>query len=302
MTTGGLNEGESTVMQYDPQHPEAGPIRKQIDYKKGTDYLAMQARQDAEEKKVIAERKALAEQKHIDDRDARKGDHVTLQTLTTAKMPKAMYEIANKDFDSLTPQEIQALPALATMAKTLAAQANAKELAAIAAAPGRDAVAEQRRFNRESTLSKEYEANRVVKDARLVGEAVQAVLASAKQNTPASDIAMLYNVVKLLDPASAVREGEINLQLAARSLGTRFTAAWTNATKGNVMTPQERNNIVAMLEPRVNGIRAQVAPIQQTFGRRAAMFGADSSAVAPDPLAGVSVGRPKGFRTPPSRK
>jgi hypothetical protein len=289
-------------MQYDPEHPEAGLVRKRIDYKQGTDYLAMQAKEDAEEKKVIAERKALADLKRMDDRDARKGDHVTLQTLTTTKMPKAMYAIASKNFEDLTPQEIQALPALATTAKTLAAQEHARELAAIAAAPGRDAVAEQRRFNRESTLSKEFEANRVIKDARLVGEAVQAVQASAEQNTPGSDIAMLYNVVKLLDPASAVREGEINLQLAARSLGDRFTAAWTNATKGNVMTKEERDNIVAMLEPRVNRIRAQVAPIQQTFGKRARMYGADSSAVAPDPLAGVSVGRPSGFRPSPTRK
>jgi hypothetical protein len=54
MTTGGVDDGASTIMQYDPQHPELGPFRKRIDYKQGTDYLAMQAKEDAEQKRRIA--------------------------------------------------------------------------------------------------------------------------------------------------------------------------------------------------------------------------------------------------------
>lgn len=49
--TGVTPENASYVMQYDPLHPEAGPIRKRIDYKQGTDYLAMQAQTKANEER-----------------------------------------------------------------------------------------------------------------------------------------------------------------------------------------------------------------------------------------------------------
>jgi len=46
MTTGGVDEGASTVMQYDPLHPEAGLIRKQFNYKTGSDYAKEQAKEN----------------------------------------------------------------------------------------------------------------------------------------------------------------------------------------------------------------------------------------------------------------
>lgn len=99
---------------------------------------------------------------------------------------------------------------------------------------------------------------------------------------------MIYKLVKFFDPNSAVREGEIDLTRAARSLGTQVTGAWKKAKGGNLLTPQERANILSMLDRRVAGMRAQVEPIQADFGRRARQFGADSAYIAPDPFRGSS--------------
>lgn len=148
-------------------------------------------------------------------------------------------------------------------------------------------MGEQRQFQREQGLQQDYQQNLTVKDAYGIANAVAGIRAAATGDTPANDLAMMYSLVKFLDPQSAVREGEINLARAARSLGTQFVGAWQKAAAGKLLTPQERQNILGMLDQRVANARQRLAPIQQDFGRRARQFGADSAYVAPDPFAGI---------------
>jgi len=68
MTTGGLNEGESTVMQYDPLHPEAGLVRKRFNYQAGSDYAKKQAEENLPSNLLERQLK----QGQIDDREAQK--------------------------------------------------------------------------------------------------------------------------------------------------------------------------------------------------------------------------------------
>lgn len=155
------------------------------------------------------------------------------------------------------------------------------------ATPG-DATASQRTFQRESSLSGEYQRNPVIQDAYGIANAAAQIEAAARDvRNPQGDLDIIYNVVKLRDPGSVVREGEIDLQRAARSIGTQITTAWQKAKSGRMLTPQEREQIVALTGVKLDAARQRVAPVQADFGARARRWGADSSFVAPDPLAGA---------------
>lgn len=152
----------------------------------------------------------------------------------------------------------------------------------------RDNSAGGRQFQQEERLRGAYQQNPVVKNAYGVANAVSQIESSATQKTPQGDLAMIYGLVKFLDPASAVREGEIDLARAARSVGTQVVGAWKKATAGRVLTDQERQNILGLLADRVGRENARVAPVQSIFGRRAAAIQGDSSYVAPSPFEGMN--------------
>ena len=79
MTTGGLNEGESTVMQYDPLHPEAGLIRKRFNYQAGSDYAKKQAEESLPSNMLERQLK----QGQIDDRKAQEQTRLAKAAINT---------------------------------------------------------------------------------------------------------------------------------------------------------------------------------------------------------------------------
>jgi hypothetical protein len=122
MTTGGLNEGESTVMQYDPQHPELGPLRKRIDYKQGTNYLAMQATTKANEERDAARQQATYEREAALEREknarflkdkAAAADDVARQSQVVLQTFGSKHLLANKDYDTMTQAEKNSLKTIA---------------------------------------------------------------------------------------------------------------------------------------------------------------------------------------------
>lgn len=153
--------------------------------------------------------------------------------------------------------------------------------------PGAE-TASQRAFQRESGLASDYQKNPVIQDAYAIANAASQIqaLAQGVQN-PQGDLDIIYQVVKLRDPGSVVREGEIDLQRAARSLGTQVATLYQKAKSGRMLTPQEREQIVGLVGVKLDAVRQRVAPIQADFGARSRKWGADSAFVAPDPLAGA---------------
>lgn len=144
-----------------------------------------------------------------------------------------------------------------------------------------------RTLSRESKLRDDYQSDPVVKNAYGVANAAAQIRAAAQNvNNPQGDLDIIYQVVKIRDPNSVVREGEIDLQRAARSLGTQVSLAWEKAKSGRMLSPDERRQIVELVGVKEGAMRQQIAPIQKTFGAASRKFGADSAFVAPDPFSG----------------
>ena len=146
---------------------------------------------------------------------------------------------------------------------------------------------EQRVFQREKGLKDDFSQDPNIKTARQLADAVTGIESAARGQTPADDLAMIYQMVKLLDPGSVVREGEINLTRAARSLGTQVTGYWSKLKSGKLLTPEERQNILGMSRRKVDSQRGLVDPILQSYGEQARRWGVDSASVAPDPFKGI---------------
>jgi hypothetical protein len=144
-----------------------------------------------------------------------------------------------------------------------------------------------KQLQREKSLRDEYMADPHVKNAYGVAGAAAQIRAAAEHvDNPQGDLDIIYSVVKIRDPNSVVREGEIDLQKAARSLGTQVAAAWQKAKSGRMLTAAERASIVALVGVKEDALRDQIAPTQAEFGRQARQYGADSSFVAPSPFHG----------------
>lgn len=149
-------------------------------------------------------------------------------------------------------------------------------------------TANQRTFQRESSLAAEYQRNPIVQDAYAQANAAIQIQALARNvDNPQGDLDIIYQVVKLRDPGSVVREGEIDLQRAARSLGTQIATLWNKAKSGRMLTAQERAQIVALVDTKLDAVQQRVSPVMRDFGARSREWGADSSFVAPNPLAGA---------------
>lgn len=113
------------------------------------------------------------------------------------------------------------------------------------------------------------------------------MLASSKGNTGASDIAMVYGFMKMLDPTSVVREGEYATAANAGGIPERVRLMYNNAIEGRKLDPVVREQFLQ------EGSRQYAAALErfrasQTQTRKLAQqYGADPSRVAIDLTNGV---------------
>jgi len=77
-----------------------------------------------------------------------------------------------------------------------------------------------------------------------LNQARQSIADSVASPNPQEDSAIIYNFIKTLDPESAVREGEITFVGSARGIPARTQGFINKMYKGELLTPQERSNIL----------------------------------------------------------
>lgn len=76
------------------------------------------------------------------------------------------------------------------------------------------------------------------------GEAYRRIKASAEDPTPAGDLALIFNFMKVLDPQSTVRESEFAQVGKAGSLPTQIQRLYDQAATGQALTVSQRADIL----------------------------------------------------------
>lgn len=154
--------------------------------------------------------------------------------------------------------------------------------------PAVTAAADQRTFAREQSLAGDFRQEPIIKDAYGIDGAVTTIRGALQNPSGQGDIAAIYALVKLYDPGSVVKEGEIQLAQSAASLPEqvqRLVGGWNT---GRRLTPQMRAQIGAIADNLVKERQLQVNPVLARYGQQARRWGADSAFVAPNPLANAS--------------
>ena len=151
--------------------------------------------------------------------------------------------------------KIKALPGI------LEAQAKAE-----AEAPKRQAAAEE-------SIRKEIQTNDTMKRFREQSAAIVNVEALANKPNPsnADDLALIYSFVKLLDPGSVVREGEIALTQKATPLTQKLTMAYNRLykTEGGILDAATRQSYLESAQTVAESARSTIAPEFSKYQRLA---------------------------------
>jgi hypothetical protein len=164
---------------------------------------------------------------------------------------------------------------------------------------------EQQRFTREQGLADDFRQEQDIKDAKGVAGAVTTIRGALSNPTPQGDLAAIYALVKLYDPGSVVREGEIALTQGAASLPEQVRRLYEGWTTGKKLTPQMRADLASIANSIVGQRQEQINPTLARYGSKARRWQADSAAVAPNPLEGATIPTDiltKYQLTPPPRK
>lgn len=115
------------------------------------------------------------------------------------------------------------------------------------------------------------------------GKRLQTVLDSAKRPDAAGDISMLYSYMKMLDPNSAVREGELAIASNAGSIPDNIRSAYNKAVNGERLSDNVRNQFVNRAKEIYKGQVARQAQLESQYGQQASLIpGADPKRVIID--------------------
>ena len=137
-------------------------------------------------------------------------------------------------------------------------------------------------FKDVQALRKEFTGLSRIKNFSDITEAYTRIIKSAKDPSAAGDLALIFNYMKVLDPASVVRESEFAAAAKAGGLGPRIQAAVEQIEKGTRLAPEQRADFVNRATQIYQGTEEQARPIYQTYEEIATARGFDPKKALPE--------------------
>jgi hypothetical protein len=115
----------------------------------------------------------------------------------------------------------------------------------------------------------------------------QRINAAAQDDTGASDIALVYAFMKMLDPTSVVREGEFATAQNAGGVDAKVIATYNNILNGQRLAPQVRGEFIQQAKRQFNEQWKSYEPVRKTYQNLAKQYNLDPDRTAPDLSYGV---------------
>lgn len=103
---------------------------------------------------------------------------------------------------------------------------------------GKGILTPEQKISQTNVFRKEFDV--LSKDFRIVRDSFERVKASAADPSPAGDLALIFNFMKILDPGSVVRESEFANAAATGAWGERLKAAGLMILEGVRLSPKMR--------------------------------------------------------------
>jgi len=151
---------------------------------------------------------------------------------------------------------------------------------------------EKDRFGFAKDLRKEHSA--LSGDFRKVSDAYGRVIASTENPSPAGDLSLIFNYMKMLDPGSVVRESEFRTAEQAKAwLGkmdsegqpvpNQIRTIIQKATEGTFLLPEQRADFVNKSQALYGSQEAAQANLDQQYKELALRYGLKPENVLIDP-------------------
>lgn len=146
---------------------------------------------------------------------------------------------------------------------------------------------EGRDFTQEGKLRTEYYTQ--AKPFADLRTNYQRMKAAANDNNGASDIAMVYSFMKMLDPTSVVREGEFATAEQAGGVPTQIVQMYNRAVTGERLPPEIRQQFLQQATRQFQQQQQSYSQIREQYRQLAQQYGVDPARVAPDLSYGVDI-------------
>ena len=119
------------------------------------------------------------------------------------------------------------------------------------------------------------------------GEHLTNLYVGAKQNNAAGDMGMIFSYMKMLDPTSAVREGEQASAQNAAGVPDRVRNIYNNLLTGQRLSPAQRREFLSMGLGLFQEQEKRLSPRKEYFSGIARQYGMDPSLILQDPYGGL---------------
>ena len=124
------------------------------------------------------------------------------------------------------------------------------------------------------------------KDSYSRMQAYQSMVEASKDPSAKGDLTMVYSFIKALDPTSVVREGEISLVNANRSIPDQVKGYAQKLATGQNLLPEERQDLIRQAQTLTQTDYTRSRNDVSAYKDNAKRLGLDPNLYAPDPYAG----------------
>lgn len=203
--------------------------------------------------------------------------------------PEQMAHLTINDLPRLRREsgiELKQLQEQAMRANIRQSDAAAAASRASAARMGAGGGFDNTTFDNVSSLRKEFVG--ATKDFGQVRDAYGRIQASAKDPSPAGDLALIFNYMKVLDPGSTVREGEFATAQNSTGVPEQIINLYNRVKSGERLNPTQRADFVNRAGQLFNKQQEIYKTTVNNYSGLATRFGFDPSLVVIDQTGGMS--------------
>ena len=115
-----------------------------------------------------------------------------------------------------------------------------------------------------------------------VRDAYGRILTSAEEQTAASDLSLIFNYMKMLDPGSVVREGEFANAQNSAGVPSRIRARYNNVVSGERLAEDTRADFINQAQGLYKTQLASQSDLDKNYQDLATSYGLDSDQVVID--------------------
>lgn len=148
----------------------------------------------------------------------------------------------------------------------------------------------EKSFSQENTLRSQYLTQTQTYTG--IAQAFNKVAAAAKDPSAAGDLSLIFGYMKILDPASVVREGEFATAQNAAGVPTQVGNIYNKVISGERLSETQRKDFINQARNLVKSQKGQLDTFNQTYTDIATNYKLDPNKIIIDPFKNIDFDSP----------